>query len=83
MDYEPTLHASRATPSGLNHAGSPNNAGDVGAGQAEHGAIGESAGKSTCKLSFWERCTGISLDIGILGKCGQEALCPRDVWRAW
>ena len=68
MDYEPTLPASRTTTSGLIHAGSPNNAGDVGAGQEEHGAIDELARKATCKLSFWERCTGISLDIGIFGK---------------
>lgn len=60
MDYEATLPASHTTTSGLKHAASPNEAGDVGAGQAEHGAIGETARKSTCKLSFWEPDTGIS-----------------------
>ena len=68
MDYEPTLPASRTTTSGLNHAATLNKAKDLGAGQPRCGAIGKSARKSTCKLSLWEPCTGISLDIGIFGK---------------
>lgn len=77
MDYEPTSPASRTTTSGPNRAGRPNRAGDIVARRAEHGVIGESATKSTCKLPFWRPCTGILLDIGIFGKVPMRSSLPK------
>lgn len=79
MDYEPTLPASRTTTSGLNHAASLNKAEDLGAGQPRCGAIG--------KLSLWEPCTGISLDIGIFGKAPRRTSlvkrCMESLFAMW